>query len=1075
MSESTIVNTYWGPAVEPYEEPEYDESLISEQLSNKMLEGGFDFSGLDSLNIGDGILADAMNDPNSLIHHSNFRAGSGMDNAVDVGYMNHTYIGDDGFRYKMVVSWDEDKQAMKYEEFDERVYRWSPSDEHKRTHRDDAVAESAYGKEFKGGTGTGWYTEAEIKQAWDAGDMRQMKDQGVSWGQYWGYVTGVDQLINDGVIQDYSEFSGPEIYQMQQAGEFTNWSDVPEYMDLVNGLDIPTQFESRGDVYNFNGFGYSRDYWSDKSDVSSELIIGLAVGAMTGGLLTGPLTSAFGAVGLSGSAATAAAKAVVSMASQLITSGDIDLKQALLSAALSYGGDKLGEAISNSTELEGTLSDLVQTTKDSVAQLEELVSTGMPVVDAAIKAGGMSLLTQLVTTGEVDFATAGVAALMAGGQEAFNQFQQNMADSGSELSVDDLQEITVTAQRKGTEVGDGLTQLDNGLVINNEGQILGNMSDLDTNSDGMLSGNDLQYVEVTATKISDKPTYSYTPDSNRVYVDAEGNPVNPVGVKFGPDGYVDGQGNAVYESTYGEVYGSSDSQFGPVDNMGGLVWESHGGSDGVITFEDGTFYAEFKPGVGWVNADGEAITDTRVVDELTLTAAKAIDVPIEQIGYPDSTGRLVGTSAPSPGDSYIQGQYGGTIYGRNGTRYEYDAETGLYSPTGTTNNVYATQDVYYDPFTNTAYVKDSEGKLVITEVELDEVDPSQLVEPTDPNKATGDPNQSTTPSAGLQGGDSSDTSSTTTGTGTPGTSGGLSGGLLGGSLGGGMGGGGPLGGGVTIPPAATGGPVGGGTVDTTDTTGDTTPTVGTTPMSPYEQRIAKLIERGMTRAEAEANQAAAIAAGADANEDGAVTNEEWRAHTGANTDSTGGAGTTESTTGTGTQTGTGEGTGTGSGTGTDTDTGTSTGTGSGTGTGGGTTGTGAGTGTGTGTGTSGGTGTEGTGSGTAGTGETTGGGTQPGGGSGTESGGGAGTGGGTGGGTGPGSGTTPGPGTGPTPGTGTGTGGGGEGDGGGMLSGGGNYTPQWGQLFAYTTLTSYQKEAVAPYVDYIEKARGMMS
>ena len=40
---------------------------------------------------------------------------------------------------------------------------------------------------------------------------------------------------------------------------------------------------------------------------------------------------------------------------------------------------------------------------------------------------------------------------------------------------------------------------------------------------------------------------------------------------------------------------------------------------------------------------------------------------------------------------------------------------------------------------------------------------------------------------------------------------------------------------------------------------------------------------------------------------------------------------------------------------------------------------------------------------------------------------------------------------------------------------GGDYTPQWGQLFGYTTLTPYQKEAVAPYVDYIEKARGMMS
>jgi hypothetical protein len=44
----------------------------------------------------------------------------------------------------------------------------------------------------------------------------------------------------------------------------------------------------------------------------------------------------------------------------------------------------------------------------------------------------------------------------------------------------------------------------------------------------------------------------------------------------------------------------------------------------------------------------------------------------------------------------------------------------------------------------------------------------------------------------------------------------------------------------------------------------------------------------------------------------------------------------------------------------------------------------------------------------------------------------------------------------------------------GMMSGG-DYTPQWGELFAYTTLTPYQKKALAPHVDYIKKGRGMLS
>jgi hypothetical protein len=73
-------------------------------------------------------------------------------------------------------------------------------------------------------------------------------------------------------------------------------------------------------------------------------------------------------------------------------------------------------------------------------------------------------------------------------------------------------------------------------------------------------------------------------------------------------------------------------------------------------------------------------------------------------------------------------------------------------------------------------------------------------------------------------------------------------------------------------------------------------------------------------------------------------------------------------------------------------------------------------------------------------------------------------------------------------GTGTGEGSGeGEGEGEGDGSGGGAGTgmmaaaagaafePQWSELFKYTTLTPYQKKALAPYVDYIAQARGMLS
>lgn len=40
---------------------------------------------------------------------------------------------------------------------------------------------------------------------------------------------------------------------------------------------------------------------------------------------------------------------------------------------------------------------------------------------------------------------------------------------------------------------------------------------------------------------------------------------------------------------------------------------------------------------------------------------------------------------------------------------------------------------------------------------------------------------------------------------------------------------------------------------------------------------------------------------------------------------------------------------------------------------------------------------------------------------------------------------------------------------------GGDYTPEWGELFAYTTLTPYQKRQLEPMKDYIAEAKGMLS
>jgi hypothetical protein len=46
---------------------------------------------------------------------------------------------------------------------------------------------------------------------------------------------------------------------------------------------------------------------------------------------------------------------------------------------------------------------------------------------------------------------------------------------------------------------------------------------------------------------------------------------------------------------------------------------------------------------------------------------------------------------------------------------------------------------------------------------------------------------------------------------------------------------------------------------------------------------------------------------------------------------------------------------------------------------------------------------------------------------------------------------------------------------GGGGTGGGSFTPKWSELFQYTTLTPYQKKQLAPYKDYVQQAKGMLS
>jgi hypothetical protein len=552
-----------------------------------------------------------------------------------------------------------------------------------------------------------YYTKDEIKQFWDGDkgtgmDLFKEQNPNLDFDTYFNFVQESSSLYTGNINATYA--------------------DNQEAVDaLATKYGIATTYtDDDGQVWGFNGSGLSQTRFVDTSIDFGGIIMSVAAGAMTGGVLAGPLTSALGSVGITGSAATAAVQGISSAASQLITSGEVDLKQALISAAIGYGGDKLGNALEASKEVDGVIGEISNTVSSTVDTLKTLTETNMPIVDAAIKAGGMSLLTQLVSTGDIDLKEAAVAAVIGGGIEAFNQFNTNMDKLGvpkDEYMADlaeyeEFQQAAIDADIKDpflnpnyTTVGDGLMVNAAGNVFNYDGDNLGNMSTLDTNNDGMLSGTDLQQIEVTATKVDD-PFMGYALGDN-VIVTADGTtlPKDSVLVATRDGGYYsyDAEGNKVDVTLqpYNEVFGGS---------KGDLVWTSEGGTDGYISYENGELAYKKVEGQ-WVDAQGNVVNDPQTVDELTMVAAKAIDEPLESVEYFDQSGNPITYKYPPAGlqDNFEQGEFKGLIFGPNGEISE----------------------VWYDPVTNTEYVK-AQGTTQITAIRTPDTPP----EPVDPTKVT---------------------------------------------------------------------------------------------------------------------------------------------------------------------------------------------------------------------------------------------------------------------------------------------------------------------------------------------------
>ena len=619
-----------------------------------------------------------------------------------------------------------DENGVMYNEEGERVYFYQGSQESANATQDNPEKMNDYGdsgyyqmtrmvgdKENLKGL---YLTESQIKEQWDSNEMNQFKDAhpNMDWDTYWSYITERQSLIESGELTNGIRPTDEEFWseQGEWLGDEAFGDDLGNeaYQSLLDKYGIQGKYyDDDGNGYVWNGSGYTKVYDVPKADFRDYAKMAAATGLalIAGPALTNSLTATLGATG-----AKAASAAIISIASQYATTGEVDLKQALISAAISYGGDKLGEVLKNSDALSGIneqVSNITDTFNEVIEQTGDIGS-------AAIKAGGMSMLTQLVSTGDIDLKEAAVAAVLGGGIEAFNQFKTYMSDLGvpeNEYMADlaeyeEFQQAAIDADIKDpflnpnyTTVGDGLMVNASGVVFNYAGDNLGNMSTLDTNNDGMLSGVDLQ--EIT-TDVEAKNIYNYQM-GDTVYVDENGVAVDPKLVKRSGDGFVgyDAAGNevTVTEKYYNEVFGGS---------KGDLVWTSEGGTDGYISYENGELAYKKVEGQ-WVDAEGNVVDDPQTVDELTMVAAKAIDEPLESVEYFDQSGNPITYKYPPAGlqDNFEQGQFSGLIFGPNGEINE----------------------VWYDPVTNTEYVK-AQGTTEITAIRTPDTPP----EPVDPTKVT---------------------------------------------------------------------------------------------------------------------------------------------------------------------------------------------------------------------------------------------------------------------------------------------------------------------------------------------------
>jgi len=268
----------------------------------------------------------------------------------------------------------------RYNDEGDRLYYWVPPSE-----LGDPTRSSEESELYKD-TG-GYYTEAEIRAAWDADQgMGYLKEQ-TDWNNYWGYLTERQDLIDNGVLSDGTSVTQAQLQAKREAiqaagglkasggakgaGKGTSQVTLAARQDAFNAMiNDPAQVElmkkygltmsfqnNDGDIFRWNGSSYTKTQKVDDSFDFGSLVGSIALAALTAGAAGFLAPTLAGALGVSNTVA----KGLITAAIDLSQGEGIDLGTALslVGGDVLPGGATIGEMVDNGNITQDVLDAIV--------------------------------------------------------------------------------------------------------------------------------------------------------------------------------------------------------------------------------------------------------------------------------------------------------------------------------------------------------------------------------------------------------------------------------------------------------------------------------------------------------------------------------------------------------------------------------------------------------------------------------------------------------------------------------------------------------------------------------------------